>query len=312
MSARGGVSWPWVVAVAVLFFISGAYLGRVTERLDRAEPEPQRQKPKEPEAPVPIPGPAPAERAEAPTGEKSQPVVEPGYESEYPPAGGARISLLIDDLGRSVTDVDTLQQLGVPISYAVLPFESRTPEVIAALREHEAEILCHLPMVARNGANPGPGALSREMAADELTIGTRVALEKTPGAVGVNNHMGSDLSADPAAMRTILEVLAESGLFYVDSRTSADSVGYQMALEVGVPAAERQVFLDSVHETETVKEQFRRLLEVARERGAAIAIGHPSSVTLGVLEQEIPRALAAGYEFVPVSYLLDRTSVQLQ
>jgi len=297
--------------VAVLFFVFGAYLGRVTERLERVEPAPQAQITEEPEAAVPVPGPAPVEPAEIPADEEPQPVVPPG-EGEYPPAAGARISLVIDDLGRSVGDVDTLQRLGVPISYAVLPFESRTPEVIEALRGHEAEILCHLPMVARNGANPGPGALSREMAADELIIGTRVALERTPGAVGVNNHMGSDLSSDPAAMRTILEVLAESGLFYVDSRTSADSVGYQMALEVGVPAAERQVFLDSVHETETVMEQFRRLLEVARERGTAIAIGHPSSVTLGVLEQEIPRALAAGYEFVPVSYLLDRTSVQLQ
>ena len=297
--------------VAVLFFVIGAYLGRVTERLERVEPAPQAQITEEPEAAVPVPGPAPVEPAEIPADEEPQPVVEPG-EGEYPPAAGARISLVIDDLGRSVGDGDTLQRLGVPISYAVLPFESRTPEVIEALRGHEAEILCHLPMVARNGANPGPGALSREMAADELTIGTRVALERTPGAVGVNNHMGSDLSSDPAAMRTILEVLAESGLFYVDSRTSADSVGYQMALEVGVPAAERQVFLDSVHETETVMEQFRRLLEVARERGTAIAIGHPSSVTLGVLEQEIPRALAAGYEFVPVSYLLDRTTIHPQ
>jgi polysaccharide deacetylase 2 family uncharacterized protein YibQ len=300
------------VAVAALFFISGAYLGRVSERLDRAEPASQAQEPKQPNAPVPIPGPATAERAEALTGEEPQPVVEPGSELDYPPAGGARISLLIDDLGRSVKDVEVLQQLGVPISYAVLPFESRTPEVVEALRAHEAEILCHLPMVARNGANPGPGALSREMGADELTIGTQVALEKIPGAVGVNNHMGSEVSSDPESMRAILEVVAESGLFYVDSRTSADSVGYQLALEVGVPAAERQVFLDSVHETETVKEQFRRLLEVGRERGTAIAIGHPSSVTLGVLEEEIPRALAAGYEFVPVSYLLDRTTIHPQ
>jgi polysaccharide deacetylase 2 family uncharacterized protein YibQ len=219
---------------------------------------------------------------------------------------------LIDDLGRNVGDVDTLQRLGVPISYAVLPFESKTPEVVEALRRNDAEILCHLPMKARNGANPGPGALGREMSVDELAIATRVALERIPGVVGVNNHMGSDLSADPESMRAILEVVAASDLFYVDSRTSADSVGYQVALAAGVPAAERQVFLDSVHETETVKEQFRRLLEVARQRGAAIAIGHPSEVTLGVLEQEIPRALAAGYEFVPVSYLLDRTSVQIQ
>lgn len=312
MSTRGPAGRLWLtLLVAVVAFGLGVYFGRHIVRRQPSAPAPAVEVSRAPESArreVPAPVEEPGILAEG----EPEPVVLPKPESQYLPAQGARIALLIDDLGRSVGEVSTLQQLGIPISYAVLPFEARTAEVVEALHDYGAEILCHLPMGARNGANPGPGALSREMAEDELVSGTREALDRIPGAVGVNNHMGSDLSADSAAMRAVLEVVADRGLFYVDSRTSADSVGYRLAIEVGIPAAERQVFLDSVHETETVREQFRRLLEVSRERGVAIAIGHPSEVTLGVLEEEVPRALAAGYEFVPVSYLLDRTSIQLQ
>jgi polysaccharide deacetylase 2 family uncharacterized protein YibQ len=124
--------------------------------------------------------------------------------------------------------------------------------------------------------------------------------------------MGSVFSADAEAMTPILSELAARGLFFIDSRTSADSVGYRLALEHGVPAAERQVFLDADPGTEAIALQFERLLELARRRGAAVAIGHPHRDTLAVLELEVPRALAAGYEFVPASFLLDRPSTTVE
>jgi hypothetical protein len=147
------------------------------------------------------------------------------------------------------------------------------------------------------------------MAPAELARATREALDAVPGAVGVNNHMGSRLSADRASMAAILGVIGERGLYFLDSRTSAESVAFAAARELDIPAAERQVFLDPDPRAEAVRYQFRRLLAAARERGAAIAIGHPHPATLAVLEEEVPLALEHGYRFVPVSYLLDRSSV---
>lgn len=232
-----------------------------------------------------------------------------GYELPAVPAPGkgARVAVVIDDLGRSLQEVATLQGLGVPISYAVLPFESRTPEVIARLRQAGQEILCHLPMEPRNGANPGPGALRTSMSPKEVRQLTRKALEATEGAVGVNNHMGSSLTADLNLMKPILEEIRRRRLFFLDSRTSSESVGYRLAAEMGLETAERQVFLDPDPSPEAIRYQFRRLLDLARRRGAAIAIGHPYPATLEVLAAEIPLAREQGYEFVPVSYLLDRT-----
>jgi hypothetical protein len=225
-------------------------------------------------------------------------------------AGGGRIALVIDDLGRSVADLETIGHLGVPVTYAVLPYEEETPQVVEELHRRNAEVLLHLPMEPANGEDPGPGALHLGMTPEQLRQLTLAALRAVPGAVGVNNHMGSGLSADERSMKTILMVLAGRGLFFLDSRTSAQSVGYQTAIRAGVPAAERQVFLDSDTQTEAIREQFHRLLGLARTRGAAVAIGHPHPETLAVLAEEVPKAKALGYEFVPVSYLLDRPDSQ--
>jgi len=222
------------------------------------------------------------------------------------PVHGVRVALVIDDLGRSVEDLAPLERLGVPVTYAVLPFQEQTPQVVSELRRRGAEILLHLPMEPKNGEDPGPGALHRGMSDEELRERTLAALRAVPGAVGVNNHMGSELSSETGPMTTVLGVLAARGLFFLDSRTSAESVGYKVARELGVPAAERQVFLDGEPTPQAIEAQFQRLLSLARTRGSAIAIGHPHPETLAALGRDVPKAKADGYEFVPVSYLLDR------
>ncbi|HKH43536.1 MAG TPA: divergent polysaccharide deacetylase family protein [Thermoanaerobaculia bacterium] len=217
------------------------------------------------------------------------------------------VALVIDDLGERPEDLAPLLALGVPVTYAVLPYEERTNEVVAELRKHGVEMLLHLPMQPRNGEDPGPGALTVDMDDDQLREATEAALRAVPGAVGVNNHMGSRLSEDERALAPVLQVLAGHGLFFLDSRTSAESVGYRTARSLGLPAAERQVFLDRDPSPEGVRTQFQRLLELSRTRGSAVAIGHPLPDTLQVLTDEVPKAREAGFVFVPVSDLLDRS-----
>jgi polysaccharide deacetylase 2 family uncharacterized protein YibQ len=255
-------------------------------------------------------GPAPGKHAGpgAPAAE-AVPAASPEAGFPSPPArepAATRIALVIDDLGRSLEDLENLRRLGVPLTYAVLPFESQTPEVVATLHQRHEEILCHLPMEPRNGGDPGPGALRIGMSRDQLRQATQAALAAVPGAAGVNNHMGSGLSADAPSMAAILGVLGAKGLFFLDSRTSAQSVAYRLATSLGIPAAERQVFLDDDLSPDAVTAQFHRLLDLARTRGEAIAIGHPHSITLATLALEVPRAQALGYHFVRVSALLDR------
>lgn len=229
---------------------------------------------------------------------------------EVPPvaAGTARVALVIDDLGRSVADVETFEDLGAPLTYAVLPFEDSTREVVAELRRRGAEIVLHLPMQGQGKVGPGRGALTAAMSEAELVAATRAALVAVPGATGVNNHMGSALTADEPTMRTVLGVVAAEHLFFVDSRTSAATVAYRVAADLEIPVAERQVFLDDDLRPGAIRFEFARLLNLARERGSAVAIGHPHPATLAVLRQEIPRARALGYQLVRVSVLLHHGS----
>src|SRR5206468_1910667 len=125
----------------------------------------------------------------APPAEPRPAVEGPGAPREIGDAervDGVRVALVIDDLGRSVDEVETLERLGVPLTYSVLPFEEETPAVVALLRRHGDEILCHLPMEPVHGQNPGPGALTHGMDAGELRAATAAALVAVPGAVGAN------------------------------------------------------------------------------------------------------------------------------
>lgn len=273
---------------------------------DPADPVPEAPDVQAAEPPAAEPAaevPAPYETYEDVPDEPAAAPAEP-----EPPPPGTRVAVVIDDLGRDPGDVAALGRLAVPVTYAVLPFETRTAEVVREVRRGGHELILHLPMEARGPANPGPGALLAAMDEGQLERGTLDALAAVPGAVGVNNHMGSLLSADPRAMRVVLSVLSRRDLYFLDSRTSAESIGFRLATSLGMPAAERQVFLDRDASREAVTGEFRRLLAVARERGSAIAIGHPYPVTLEVLAQEVPRAVELGYEFVPVSFLLERST----
>lgn len=305
--SRSGLSGFWILILGAILGAGALYLG-IRDRAD--DPQPSRA----------AEAPAPSERETAPSRPEITEPDEPEMAEEETrssevetvapapaPAEGGRIALVIDDLGRSVDDLEALADLGVPISYAVLPFEEQTPQVVTELRQRGAEILLHLPMEpAAAEKDPGPGALRLGMTPEQLRQSTLAALQAVPGAAGVNNHMGSGLSADEPSMTTILGVLSSRGLFFLDSRTSAQSVGYRVASRLGLPAAERQVFLDPDPSPEAIRAQFHRLLGLARTRGAAVAIGHPLPETLAVLAEEVPKARDLGYEFVPVSYLLDR------
>lgn len=326
--AGGGLPGGWIRAlltvVCVLLFAAGIYLGI---QLAKPPPPPSLAAIDATEAEGPVAGTEPSTATADPKGPEapSDDTTPDGTEAtaaapdppttpaltvqRQPPTGtgaGVRVAVVIDDLGRSVGQVEQLAALGVPLTYAVLPFEPQTPRVVAALRRRGAEILCHLPMEAKGAANPGPGALRRAMSPEELVRATEAALAAVPGAVGVNNHMGSGIASDREAITAVLEVVQRRSLYFLDSRTSADTLGYSAARQMGVPAAERQVFLDTARDRQAIDAQFDRLLEVALERGGAIAIGHPYAETLEVLRQRIPKAEADGVRFVTVGELLAR------
>jgi len=102
-------------------------------------------------------------------------------------------------------------------------------------------------------------------------------------------------------MREVIGVLAQKGgLFFVDSRTSAASVGQTTAESLGVPSGARDVFLDNRNDVAYTEAQLLEAAQIARRTGHAIAIGHPRPPTLEAVREMIPRLKASGIEFVLV------------
>lgn len=150
---------------------------------------------------------------------------------------------------------------------------------------------------------PGPGVVLRAQTDAEIARLLESDLATVPGAIGVNNHMGSAATADPRVMRAVAHVLSARGLFFLDSRTTDATVAERSAAEASVPTVSRRVFLDDVATEAAVHAQLQELLRRARQEEFAVAIGHPYPATLTVLERELPRFGSEGVQLVKVSEL---------
>ncbi len=212
------------------------------------------------------------------------------------------IALVLDDMGHNMAAVRRAAALPAPMTLAFLPYVQDAPQRVAVAREAGKEIFLHMPMEPVSpDFDPGPQAIRVGQSAAVIRADLVEALARVPGAVGVNNHMGSRATADARAMRTVMELLRERGLIYVDSWTSPRSVAERAAREAGILSGGRDVFIDNERTPAAIRRQLMIAETLARRQGSAIVIGHPHAETLSTLEAWIPEARARGVRFAEVS-----------
>jgi len=173
-------------------------------------------------------------------------------------------------------------------------------------RDNGHELMLHMPMEPVGHDDPGPGALLVGLSPEELLQRLETALASFVGFDGVNNHMGSKFTANTEGMELVVSELQQRHLFFLDSRTSAKSVGESIARQHGLPTIARDVFLDDEVSMDAIRAQLAQTEHVARRKGYAVAIGHPHAVTMEALGQWLPDAEARGFIFVPVKKLVDQ------
>ncbi|MEQ8393463.1 MAG: divergent polysaccharide deacetylase family protein [Thalassospira sp.] len=219
------------------------------------------------------------------------------------------IAIVIDDAGLDQPRTARTLKLPGPITIAYLPYARDLQPQVNAARAAGHEVMLHMPMEPSSASvDPGPHALlssyDRQTILNEMTW----MLDRFDGYVGVNNHMGSKFTSDPERMRIVMEVMKSRGLMFLDSRTSAASVGYSTANQLGVPAITRDIFIDDADDAEKIADMLSRTERVAAKQGFAIAIGHPRDLTLAALHKWIPEILAKGFVLVPITDVLRRAS----
>lgn len=239
---------------------------------------------------------------------KEEELIPAGDVALQPPAKGeiAKIAIIIDDMGITLRS-KLVEVMDGPLTLAYLPYAKNLPERTARAKANGHELMVHIPMQAVNGTlDGGPRVLSSDLSTEEFDETLDWGLSQFEGYAGVNNHMGSRLTQDSEALARMMKVLKAREVYFVDSKTIATSVAADAARDKGVAYGVRDVFLDHEISQEFIDGALRKLERTAREKGAAIAIGHPHKETIDALKRWIPTLAEKGFELVPASALVHR------
>ena len=235
------------------------------------------------------------------------PTVSPAPEPTPSPAApnGPRIAIIIDDIGITKAIAEQIIALDLPLSFSILPHTPHANHLASLAKARGRDILLHLPMEANDPKwLAGPGTLLLSMTKEQMIATIKQDLDTPYRPIGVNNHMGSKFCVDPVAMRVFLNTIKPSGLFFIDSLTAVNSVGYPLARDLGIQTAKRDIFLDNEQDQTKIIAQIGKLIALAQRNGSAIGIGHPHPATLAALQAAQTR-LSTEITMVPVHELVN-------
>ncbi len=239
----------------------------------------------------------PAQQAPAKTAKKE--------EFGFPQArNGAQLIFVFDDGGQNLAHLAEFLKLPFPFTVAVLPQLAHSSETAAKVRASGNEVILHQPMQAVNAnVNPGPGAITPQMTTAQIE-GTLIRNIQEIGPVaGMNNHEGSLITADAQKMSVVLRIASAEGIYFLDSRTNADTKVPEVSEALGYSYFARNVFLDNEKKRAPILAEIKKGIDIANKNGTAIMIGHIWSADIlpGILREIYPELKAKGYRFSTVS-----------
>lgn len=220
----------------------------------------------------------------------------------------AKVAIIIDDLGMGGRATKELLAIGRPLNFSILPFLPHSKDTATEATKKGFLVMLHLPMEPKGYPGPdkvpGKGAILMNTSQKDIAEIIAQDLSNIPYVQGVNNHMGSRLTEDEEIMNLTLKELKKRDLFFIDSKTSDESVAHREARRLGLKCGERDVFLDNEIALDYIKGQIRLLAKIALNEGQAIGIGHAHSLTVQAIKETIPELENQGIEFVLVSELV--------
>ncbi|MCA9395881.1 MAG: divergent polysaccharide deacetylase family protein [Candidatus Omnitrophica bacterium] len=225
-------------------------------------------------------------------------------ESPHTNPAKAYVSIVLDDWGYNTSALDELTGLMHPVTVAILPELPYSRTVANAAIQAGHEVILHMPMEPVSRQNMESLTLLTEMDGPTLRANLQTALSSVPHVRGVSNHTGSAFTANAEGMSIVLNEIAASGLYFFDSMVTAETVGYQIATDINLPTAKRDIFIDNVRETEAITGQLEKLADLAVRSGSAIGIGHDEEITLRAIQDIIPEWEKQGIEMIALGDLI--------
>ena len=219
----------------------------------------------------------------------------------------AKVAIIIDDNGYSMNDCTAMSQIDGPVTISVLPHLRYSTEIAQCAHNQGKEVMLHLPLEPHQNKEKYPKnyIITTTMPPSLVVQQFNDALASVPYAKGINNHMGSKATEDPALMSLLFTQMKKNDLYFVDSRVTRKTICPQLARQRHLPFAERDVFLDNQNERAYIEQQFRELRQTAVKNGYAIGICHARPLTWDILKEQIEHMTSIGYEIVPVKSIIN-------
>lgn len=229
----------------------------------------------------------------------------PPPEKPVPAEPAGTLIFVFDDAGYNLKQLQPFLELPFPVTIAVLPGLRYSAEAARRVRAAGKECFLHQPMQAVNRSqDPGPGAILPGMEPERIRAIVRANIDEIAPVKGMNNHEGSLITSDTAAMNAVLDIVAEQGLYFLDSRTTPDTVVPSVARAKNMTIWERAVFLDNTQDRNSIMDAVYSGMKIAERRGSAIMIGHIWSNELAqILTDMYPEMVSQGFSLSTIARL---------
>lgn len=253
--------------------------------------------------------PAKSGKSEARANGSSEKALPAKAASILPPkenAGGqvtGRLAIVIDDAGRDLDSQHIYEQMGIPLTLAVMPDQIHTRDAALSWRAHGLPVILHQPMESVSGIGMEPKVILTSMSDTDIRQMLRDSLSQLPEALGINNHQGSKATIDARTMDIVMNELHHRGLFFFDSHTNSTTVADKAAKTYGVPYVRNDLFVDNSASVSDICAMIQEGADRAKKKGTYIIIGHCRPHTAEAFRQMVPKLKAQGIEFVYLSSL---------
>lgn len=221
-------------------------------------------------------------------------------------AGGqvtGRLAIVIDDAGRDLDSQHIYEQMGIPLTLAVMPDQVHTRDAALSWRAHGLPVILHQPMESVSGIGMEPKVILTSMSDAAIRQMLRDSLSQLPEAIGINNHQGSKATIDARTMDIVMNELHHRGLFFFDSHTNSTTAADKAAKTYGVPYVRNDLFVDNSASVSDICAMIQEGADRAKKKGTYIIIGHCRPHTAEAFRQMVPKLKAQGIEFVYLSSL---------
>lgn len=253
--------------------------------------------------------PAKSGKSEARANGSSEKALPAKAASILPPkenAGGqvtGRLAIVIDDAGRDLDSQHIYEQMGIPLTLAVMPDQIHTRDAALSWRAHGLPVILHQPMESVSGIGMEPKVILTSMSDAAIRQMLRDSLSQLPEAIGINNHQGSKATIDARTMDIVMNELHHRGFFFFDSHTNSTTAADKAAKTYGVPYVRNDLFVDNSASVSDICAMIQEGADRAKKKGTYIIIGHCRPHTAEAFRQMIPKLKAQGIEFVYLSSL---------